>query len=42
MKQLNGYTLEQIERKRQSLEGVLVPVTNDWNINLLNIPILNI
>ena len=35
MKRKNGYTEEQIERKRLSLEGVLVPVTNDWNIDLL-------
>lgn len=35
MKANNGYSQEQIERKRLSLEGVLVPVTNDWNIDLL-------
>lgn len=35
MKSDNGYSQEQIERKRLSLEGVLVPVTNDWNIELL-------
>lgn len=35
MKASNGYSQEQIERKRLSLEGVLVPVTNDWNIDLL-------
>ena len=35
MKRLNGYSQEQIDRKRLSLEGVLVPVTNDWNIQLL-------
>jgi len=35
MKENNGYTSEQIDRKRLSLEGVLVPVTNDWNIDLL-------
>ena len=34
-KKQNGYSEEQIERKRLSLEGVLVPVTNDWNIQLL-------
>jgi tRNA (cmo5U34)-methyltransferase len=34
-KKHNGYTDVQIERKRLSLEGVLVPVTNDWNIDLL-------
>lgn len=31
----NGYSQEQIDRKRLSLEGVLVSVTNDWNISLL-------
>ena len=31
----NGYSQSQIDRKRLSLEGVLVPVTNDWNIDLL-------
>lgn len=35
IKRKNGYTDEQINRKRLSLEGVLVPVTNDWNIELL-------
>ena len=35
MKLQNGYSQEQIDRKRLSLEGVLVPVTNDWNIDLL-------
>ena len=35
MKEANGYSKEQIERKRLSLEGVLVPVTSDWNKNLL-------
>lgn len=34
-KEKNGYSPEQIDRKRLSLEGVLVPVTNDWNIDLL-------
>lgn len=34
-KEFNGYSKEQIERKKLSLEGVLVPVTNDWNIDLL-------
>ena len=32
----NGYSPEQIERKRLSLEGVLVPVTAKWNEELLN------
>lgn len=31
----NGYTAEQITAKRRSLEGVLVPVTADWNTDLL-------
>lgn len=35
MKFKHGYSEEQIERKRLSLEGVLVPMTNDWNIDLL-------
>lgn len=35
MKAANGYTQEQIERKRLSLEGVLVPVTARWNEELL-------
>jgi tRNA (cmo5U34)-methyltransferase len=34
-KRRNGYTQEQIERKRLSLEGVLVPVTARWNEELL-------
>jgi tRNA (cmo5U34)-methyltransferase len=32
----NGYSPEQIERKRLSLEGVLVPVTAKWNEELLH------
>lgn len=32
----NGYSAEEIERKRLSLEGVLVPVTAKWNEELLN------
>ena len=31
----NGYTAEQIENKRFSLENVLVPVTSDWNKDML-------
>lgn len=31
----NGYTTEQIQTKRKSLEGVLVPVTAAWNVDLL-------
>ena len=34
-KRQNGYTDEQIERKRLSLEGVLVPITAQWNELLL-------
>ena len=30
-----GYTQEQIDRKRLSLEGVLVPITAKWNEDLL-------
>lgn len=36
MKRENQYTEEQIERKRLSLEGVLVPVTAKWNEELLH------
>lgn len=35
MKAANGYSADDIERKRLSLEGVLVPVTADWNFQLL-------
>lgn len=35
LKSHNGYSQEQIERKRLSLEGVLVPVTARWNEELL-------
>lgn len=31
----NGYTPDQIAAKRRSLEGVLVPVTAEWNVDLL-------
>jgi len=34
-KRANGYTQEQIDRKRLALEGVLVPVTAAWNEDLL-------
>ena len=34
-KRLAGYTDEQIERKRLSLEGVLVPITATWNEELM-------
>jgi tRNA (cmo5U34)-methyltransferase len=36
LKGANGYSPEQIERKRLSLEGVLVPVTAKWNEELLH------
>ncbi len=35
LKSQHGYTEEQIQRKRLSLEGVLVPVTSKWNEELL-------
>ena len=35
MKHRNGYSVEEIERKRLSLEGVLVPVTASWNEDML-------
>jgi tRNA (cmo5U34)-methyltransferase len=35
LKAAHGYSQEQIERKRLSLEGVLVPVTARWNEDLL-------
>ena len=35
LKAQNGYSQDEIERKRLSLEGVLVPVTADWNEELL-------
>ena len=35
LKRHNGYSNEQIERKRLSLEGVLVPVTARWNEEML-------
>ncbi|PJF21236.1 MAG: hypothetical protein CUN56_12130 [Phototrophicales bacterium] len=35
LKRANGYTQDQIEHKRLSLEGVLVPVTAHWNEELL-------
>lgn len=36
LKGKNGYSQEQIERKKLSLEGVLVPVTAKWNEELLH------
>ena len=35
LKRRNGYTQEDIDRKRLSLEGVLVPLTARWNEELL-------
>lgn len=35
MKSENAYTQEQIQSKRKSLEGVLVPITARWNEDLL-------
>lgn len=35
LKSANLYTQEQIESKRKSLEGVLVPLTAAWNEDLL-------
>ncbi len=35
LKKDNGYSEEQIQRKRLSLEGVLVPVTARWNEEIL-------
>lgn len=35
MKRDHGYSLDAIERKRLALEGVLVPVTARWNVELL-------
>ena len=37
MKRENGYTEDQIQRKRMSLEGVLVPMTARWNEEMLQI-----
>lgn len=36
MKRANGYTEDQIQRKRLSLEGALVPVTAKWNEEMLH------
>lgn len=35
LKHQNGYSVYEIERKRLSLEGVLVPVTAKWNEEML-------
>jgi tRNA (cmo5U34)-methyltransferase len=34
-KRQNGYSQEEVDRKKASLEGVLVPVTARWNVELL-------
>ena len=36
MKANNGYSQDEIDRKRYSLEGVLVPLTAKWNEQLIN------
>jgi tRNA (cmo5U34)-methyltransferase len=36
IKKQNGYSEAEIDRKRMSLEGVLVPVTARWNEDLLH------
>ena len=35
MKYMNGYSLDEIRDKKLKLEGVLVPVTNQFNLDLL-------
>ena len=35
LKRANGYTRQEIDNKRHSLEGVLVPVTAQWNEDIL-------
>lgn len=35
MKNRNGYSYEDIQRKRASLEGVLVPMADSWNRDML-------
>lgn len=35
LKRRNGYSVEEIERKRLSLEGVLVPMQEEWNVQML-------
>jgi len=36
MKRANGYSQEQIDRKRTALEGTLVPITAHWNEDMLS------
>jgi tRNA (cmo5U34)-methyltransferase len=35
VKRANGYSRDEIDRKRLSLEGVLVPMTSGWNEDIL-------
>lgn len=35
MKRANGYSQEEIDRKRLALEGIMVPVTARWNEDML-------
>ena len=35
MKVRNGYSIPEVERKRKALEGVLVPLQADWNVQIL-------
>jgi tRNA (cmo5U34)-methyltransferase len=35
-KRQTGYSEEEIQRKRLALEGILVPVTADWNVQMLH------
>ncbi len=35
LKNSNGYSYEDIKRKRYNLEGVLVPVSTEWNTEML-------
>lgn len=35
IKRRNGYTEEQIQAKKESLKGVLVPLTDEWNRGML-------
>jgi tRNA (cmo5U34)-methyltransferase len=37
LKSSNGYSSEQIDRKRMALEGVLVPMTAQWNEEMLKL-----
>lgn len=35
-KRSSGYTQEEIDRKRFSLRGTMVPITSAWNVDMLN------